>query len=251
MAGFRTHITTSSLLGVAYGGAAWYFYVVPPSTAVLAAGLCGVSGMLPDLDSGPGVPLRESIAFAAAVVPMLMIHRFQHMGLSVESMVLVGAGVYLAIRFGLFRLLKWYTVHRGMFHSLPAAIIAAELGFLLCSGDGVHLRLYKAGAILAGFLSHLILDEIWSVEFRYGLPRLKKSFGTALKLWGNSLWANLSTYAKLAALTYLAFQDPSWLRDQATHAFHGHPPGEHEHFADAEESSAAERVADDEDATRR
>ena len=250
MAGFRTHITTSSLLGVAYGGAAWYFYDVPAPTCLLAAGLCGVSGMLPDLDSGPGVPLRESIAFAAAVVPMLLVHRFQHMGLSVESMVLIGAGIYLAIRFGLARLLKWYTVHRGMFHSLPAAFIAAELGFLLCSGDEVNIRLYKSGAILAGFLSHLILDEIWSVEFRYGLPRLKKSFGTALKLWGNSLWANLTTYAKLAALTYLAFHDPSWLREQAEQAFHGHSPGEHEHFGAAEDELAAER-ADDAEATRR
>ena len=37
-------------------------------------GVCAASrGMLPDLDSGPGVPLRESVSFAAAVVPMLMI----------------------------------------------------------------------------------------------------------------------------------------------------------------------------------
>jgi hypothetical protein len=66
MAGFRTHVTTSSVLGVAYGAGAWYLYDVPAPTCVLACGLCGVSGMLPDLDSGPGVPLRESqICFAS------------------------------------------------------------------------------------------------------------------------------------------------------------------------------------------
>ena len=71
MAGFKTHITTSTVLGIAYGTTAAVAYDVPPPACALAAGLCGVSGMLPDLDSGPGVPLRESVSFAAAVVPML------------------------------------------------------------------------------------------------------------------------------------------------------------------------------------
>jgi hypothetical protein len=223
MAGFRTHVTTSSVLGVAYGAGAWHFYDVPAPTCVLAAGLCGVSGMLPDLDSGPGVPLRESVAFAAAVVPMLMVHRMHQMDLAAETMVLVGAGVYLGIRFGVSRLLKWYTVHRGMFHSIPGALIAAELGFLLSFNPDVTLRLYKAGAILVGFMSHLVLDEIYSVEFKYGFPRFKSSFGTAVKLWGKNTWANFSCYGKLAILTWLVFHDPSYLRDAAKQAYRGQP----------------------------
>jgi hypothetical protein len=223
MADFQTHITTSTVLGVAYGAGAWHFYDVPAPACLLACGLCSVSGMLPDLDSEPGVPLRESIAFAASVVPMLLVHRMEQMGLSAETMVLIGAAVYLAIRFGLSRWLKWYTVHRGMFHSLPAAVIAAELGFLLSSNHDVLIRLYKAGGILLGFMSHLILDEIWSVSFKYGIPRFKKSFGTALKLWGESTWGNISCYAKLAVLTYLAFNDPSWIRDAAARAYLGKP----------------------------
>ena len=67
---------------------------------MLAGGLCSVSGMLPDLDSGPGVPLRESVAFAAAVVPMLMIDRLAQLGLAPETMVLAGGLIYLLIRFG-------------------------------------------------------------------------------------------------------------------------------------------------------
>jgi hypothetical protein len=127
MAGFKTHITTSSLLGVGYGAAAHFMYGVPASTCVLAGGLCGVSGMLPDIDSGSGRPLRESMAFAAAVVSMMMVDRFQQFGLSSEMIVLAGAGVYLTIRFGVAELLRHYTVHRGMFHSLPAAAIFGEL----------------------------------------------------------------------------------------------------------------------------
>ena len=91
MAGFKTHITTSSVLGVAYGATAAVAYDVPLPACVLAGGLCSVSGMLPDLDSGPGVPLRESLSFAAAVVPMLMIDRLNQLGLAPETIVLSSA----------------------------------------------------------------------------------------------------------------------------------------------------------------
>ena len=207
MAGFKTHITVSSAFGVGYGGAAYLMYGLPWPTCVLAGGLCSVSGMLPDIDSDSGTPLRESVAFAAAVVPMMLLNRFQQLGLSHESMILCGAAIYLLVRFGLSRMLKRYTVHRGMFHSLPAAVVFGELAFLLASGDDV-LRLYKAGAVVAGYLSHLLLDEVYSIEWRRGRLRLKQSFGTALKLFSKSGWANVSVYAKLAILSAIIFLDP-------------------------------------------
>jgi membrane-bound metal-dependent hydrolase YbcI (DUF457 family) len=211
MAGFRTHIGTSTALGIGYAVGAHYLFNVAPESCVLAGGLCSVSGMLPDLDSDSGVPLRESVAFAAAAVPVMMIRRFERLGMPLETMIMCGMVIYLVIRFGLAKLLKKYTVHRGMFHSLPAALIAAEIAFLLFDRENLWLRYYTAGGVLLGFLSHLVLDEIWSIDFRRGVPRLKKSFGTALKFWGDSLWANISTYAKVILLTYLVARDPQWM----------------------------------------
>ena len=52
-----------------------------------------------------------------------------------------------------------------------------------------------------GSLSHLVLDEIYSVDTRGVVPRCKKSFGSAVKLWGKHPTANFSTYAKLALVT--------------------------------------------------
>jgi hypothetical protein len=210
MADFKTHITVSTLCGAGYGAGAYWLFDLPAPTCVLAGGLCSVSGMLPDLDSGPGVPLRESMAFAAAVVPMMLLHYFQAMGLSHEMIVLAGAGVYLAIRFGLTELLKLYTVHRGMFHSIPAAVIAGELAFLLASGENVWLRAYKAGAVSLGYLSHLALDELWALHWRRGQLRTKSSFGTALKLFGRAWWPNVSVMAKLILLSYLVWKQPGW-----------------------------------------
>lgn len=222
MAGFKTHITVSGLLGVGYGGAALALYDVPLPTCVLAGGLCGISGMLPDLDSESGVPLRESVAFAAAIAPIFLVERFRHMGWSPESIVLAGALAYLLVRFGLAAFLRRYTVHRGMFHSIPAALIAAEIGFLLCEWDDMPMRLYKSGGIALGYMSHLMLDELYSMEWYRGRLRFKRSFGTAVKLWGGNTWGNISTYLKLAVLTYVAVNDPNWMRqfDETAHQQH-------------------------------
>jgi membrane-bound metal-dependent hydrolase YbcI (DUF457 family) len=150
------------------------------------------------------------MAFAAAVVPVMLTHHLQQMGLSHEIIILIGAALYLLIRFGGAWLLQRFTVHRGMFHSLPAAAIFGEIGYLLASGD-TNLRLYKAGAVVLGYMSHLILDEIWSIEWAHGL-HFKSSFGTALKLYGHKRWANVTTFTKLAVLTLVIFQGPKLMQ---------------------------------------
>jgi len=207
MADFKTHITTSCVLGGGYAALGAY-YGLPIEAAVVAGGLCGVGGMLPDIDSDSGVPVRETMGFAAAVAPMLLVDRFQHMGLNYEQMVLAGGATYLFVRFGLARLLMRYTVHRGMFHSIPALLLFTGLAFLLCGYGNLHLRYFKAGGVFLGVLSHLLLDEIYAVEWARGRWRFKSSFGTALKLWGDNAWANFSVYSKLAIVVVMILSEP-------------------------------------------
>ncbi|HLA84025.1 MAG TPA: metal-dependent hydrolase [Thermoguttaceae bacterium] len=213
MAGFKTHLTVSTLMGVGYGGAAYYMYHVPVPTCVLAGGLCAVSGMLPDVDSDSGRPLHESIAFAAAVVPLMLIDRLSRFELATETIILVGALAYVVIRFGAAALLKRLTVHRGMFHSLPAAVIFGEIAFLLASGDNVQLRYFKAGAVVLGYVSHLLLDEIYSLGIRRGQLAFKSSFGTAMKILGHGFLPNVVTYGLLALLTLVALKEPGWMQN--------------------------------------
>lgn len=211
MAGFRTHITVSTALGIGYGAAAHFWYGFPPATCALGASLCAASGMLPDLDSDSGRPLREMITLTASLVPMLLIHRFQEWHMTHDGIALAGIATYLGIRFGLAAVLKRLTVHRGMFHSIPACLIAGELAFLLCESDTLDVRYFKAAAVMLGFMSHLVLDEIWSIEFKRGLVHLKSSSGTALKFWGDQTWPNLFTYACVGVLSFLAVNDPLWM----------------------------------------
>ncbi|MCA9137119.1 MAG: metal-dependent hydrolase [Planctomycetales bacterium] len=218
MADFKTHISASTLVGIAYG----YWGVTSQSMSlengILAGGLCSVSGMLPDLDSDGGIPLREISMFAAAVVPMMMLNRFRDYDLSHESMALAAMLIYVVIRFGAFEFFKRFTVHRGMWHSLPAAASAGLIAYLVmpCTSNGE--RAYKAFAVVVGFLVHLILDEIWAVEVGVARLRTKKSFGTALKFFGSDPTANVFVYAMLFALCYTAWSDnaiASRLRERA------------------------------------
>ena len=207
MAGFKTHISTSVAVGVGYGAVGAYAGI-RLETCMVASGICGLAGILPDLDSDSGVPVRETIAFVAAVIPMLMVDRFRQLGLSNESLVLTAGLIYLFIRFGVGDVFKRYTVHRGMWHSIPAAATIGFLAYIICSTGDHPLRLYKSGAAVLGFMTHLVLDELWSIEVYRGRVRLKKSFGTALKLWSKRPWANVSTYGKLVLFASLAFGDP-------------------------------------------
>jgi hypothetical protein len=54
-----------------------------------------------------------------------------------------------------------------------------------------------------------MLDEIFAIEWTGGRWKFKKSFGTALKLWGDSAWGNLSTYGKLAAIIVMILSEPA------------------------------------------
>ena len=172
---------------------------------ILATGLCSVAGMLPDLDSDSGVPLRETSLFVAAIAPMLMIDRLEDLGLSHEAMAVASLLIYASIRFVAVEFFKRYTVHRGMWHSIPAAAVAGLAAYLVMPCPAESIRVYKSSAVVVGFVTHLVMDEIWSIDLKRA--RLKKSFGTALKFVGNNPLANVSVYAKLFLLMYLAWGD--------------------------------------------
>jgi hypothetical protein len=207
MAGFQTHIAVSTVTGIGYG--VWGYHCgAPIETCVLAGSLCSVSGMLPDLDSDSGRPVQEMSSFAAAVIPLLMLERFRDFGWSHESMAVAGAAIYATVRFGAAAIFKRYTVHRGMWHSLPACLACGLLAFLIVSGNDLAIRLFKASAVSLGFLTHLVLDEIWSLQLKSGRLNVKKSFGTALKFFGKDRLANATMSSLLGGVAMLAVGDP-------------------------------------------
>ena len=207
MAGFRTHITVSGVLGVGCGAAAVQPLGFPTDTALLAAGLTGVGGMLPDLDSDSGVPIREMFGLAAVVLPLTLIPRLAYMHVSQEGILAMLLFGYILIRYPAAYIFKYFTVHRGMFHSIPAMIIAGLVVYLGYHSPDRRLRLLFACGVMIGFLSHLVLDEIYSVDLRGAKVKLKSSAGTAVKFVSPSVAATTVCYTLLGALAYLAHLD--------------------------------------------
>lgn len=198
MANFQTHITASTLVGIAYGSVAHFQFGVPIGHCCVAGGLCSVAGMLPDLDHKSGIPLREMLSFVSVMVPMLMIRRFAEIGITPEQLVFLAGVMYVLIRFGFGELFRKFTKHRGMWHSIPAAIAAGMITYVVCLSPEYEIRLLKSWAVVIGFLTHLLLDEIYSVDLMG--RRLKKSSGTALKFFGKDYGPNVLAYANLIIL---------------------------------------------------
>jgi hypothetical protein len=202
MAGFRQHITFSTVIGVGYSlalkGWGW-----SAGESLLAGGLCGLAGMLPDLDSDSGKPVKEIFGLMAAVVSLFAFDRLRSANVSPADRVLIAGLCYLLVRFGVSWLFARLTVHRGMWHSLPAAFLVAE-GTFLCSADlmGDTGSVVLGTGVFLGFVSHLVLDEIWSIHFKGVVPSMKRSAGSALKFASDSPTATLGTWLLLALISY-------------------------------------------------
>ncbi|MBA4188498.1 MAG: metal-dependent hydrolase [Planctomycetaceae bacterium] len=207
MAGFRMHITVSSTIGVIYGGAAVQPMGFETDAGILAAGITAIGGMLPDLDSDSGVPVREMFGLAAAVLPVLLLPRFVHAGMTREAILASMLFGYIFVRYFVSKLFKKLSVHRGMYHSIPAMFIAGLVVYLAYHSPDRNLRILMAVGVMIGFASHLILDEIYSVDFRGVKIVLKSSAGSAVKLTSPSLIATASCYAILGGLGYVAYKE--------------------------------------------
>lgn len=204
MASYRGHLMFATPLGAAYGGLAWWQYGFEWDVALLGAGVTALGGMLPDLDSDSGVPVRTLFGVAAAAVPLLMLRRMLTMDMQPGQMICIMAATYCLIRFVVSALFKKITVHRGMYHSVPAMLIAGLAVFLFYHDPNQMVRYFIAGGVMLGFLSHLVLDEMCSVNMVGVKVQLNQFAGSAVKFFSASWIANLVTYAMLACLAFVA-----------------------------------------------
>jgi membrane-bound metal-dependent hydrolase YbcI (DUF457 family) len=205
MASYRGHLTFSTMLGTAYGGIAAWKFGVPWPMAGVGGLLTAVSGLLPDLDSDSGVPLRELFGLAGVFLPLFLFREATLAGLTPEQILLAFAGLYFGVRYGLAEIFRHLTVHRGMFHSIPAMFIVGLLVFVGYRHPEPMQRIFLAVGAMLGFLSHLVLDEICAVNLRGVVPRLNAFAGSALKLHSKSHFATGFTYVVLLGLCGLAW----------------------------------------------
>jgi membrane-bound metal-dependent hydrolase YbcI (DUF457 family) len=212
MASYRGHLAFSSALGAAYGAWATWQYEMDWGPVLLGSGLTALGGLLPDLDSDSSVPFREVFGLAATVTPLLLIHRVTHLGFTPEQTLVITGGIYLFVRYVIRAVFKKITVHRGMFHSIPAMLIAGLVVFLCYHGSPEN-RLFLSGGVMIGYLSHLVLDQLYGIDLTGAKLQLRSGAGGPLKLASSSWSATLVTYAILAGLGYVAYLELTGQKD--------------------------------------
>ena len=88
-----------------------------------------VGGILPDIDADHSIPGRMFFSFFALVVAFLTLFSRAGVYSIVELSILWGV-TYVLVRYVIFKLFARLSVHRGVFHSLLAAVF---FGFLTTS----------------------------------------------------------------------------------------------------------------------
>lgn len=199
MAGFQTHLTVGAFTGYAAGAAAAVLqWATMPVTCFFIFAGAFIGAFLPDLDSDHSRPFGIIFGFFAILGGALVfLHCLQQERLPWTWWIWLPPGAALLIRFGVGNIFRRYTVHRGIFHSIPALLIATFATPLLLSGfpfEPSDILMISLG-VGAGYLSHLILDELFSViDFDGGRIAPKRSLGSALTFVGPTRRVTLAAY---------------------------------------------------------
>ena len=151
---------------------------MPESLLLVVIG--ALSGLLPDLDADDSTSigwLFSILAFTLAASFVLVYPLSSLLGIWAAAIGIYGLTWYL-----IKPLFEKITVHRGSLHSILALLMFALFGIIIALQlhASLNVALLVAVFVILGSLTHLVLDECYSVDLTNN--RLKSSFGTAMKL---------------------------------------------------------------------
>jgi hypothetical protein len=165
-----------------------------------------VGSLLPDIDADNSTPLQIAFSLASMLLAFLLMFFFAGTFPSVIELALIWLATYLFFRWIIFALFTRLTTHRGIFHSVPAALFFGCLTAATTHGmmNFAPLQAWMSGIFVSyGYLVHLVLDEVYSVNV-FGM-RTRRSFGSAFKLYSSgSVPATLYMYLALLGAFFIA-----------------------------------------------
>lgn len=188
MANFQTHLTGGALVASVAAFACHQQGLADTGQTEWLFGIGVVASLLPDIDSNDSKPVRAAFALLGVALGFMVAFALaEH--LAPVDMMLVWVAVGLAVRFPLRWLFARATVHRGVWHSLLMALVLAVAATIAADtlyGLPPILAWLVGGFTLLGYITHLTLDELASVDLLG--RRIKRSFGTALKPLSLRAW---------------------------------------------------------------
>jgi hypothetical protein len=200
MADFATHMGWGAV-GAGLAASATYAADIVPSSELLTLTTAGVIGsVLPDIDLEKAIPSRSLFTGLGLALAFVVLFNFRAT-YSIIELWLIWLAVFVSIRFGAYHIFHRTAIHRGIFHSLLAALFFMALTAVIIAyslGRDPVVAWMGGLFVFFGYVIHLVLDEIYSVDVT-GV-RLKRSFGSALKLFDrHSVSASLLMAGALVA----------------------------------------------------
>ncbi|MES1935720.1 hypothetical protein C27AD_05183 [Salinisphaera hydrothermalis C27AD] len=183
LANFTTHIGVAASVGTAFAASGlsagvWSLSQTPALVVLVALG-----GIMPDIDADKSHSTRlifTVLAVTAALAALALARPI----LSALGATCLALALYVGIRDVVAVVFRALTRHRASWHSLlaVAAVTFSTVAISFrCFAQPARLAWSDGLAVALGMLIHLLLDECFSIDLEGA--RLKRSFGTALKLF--------------------------------------------------------------------
>jgi hypothetical protein len=202
MANFNTHITVAAVASGLLSTLCLQVGFIGTSDALLLTFVGTIGGILPDVDLQHSYPSRIIFSLTGMIIAFLWIFSTKN-ELAIVELWVIGLIIYATIRYPIWMIFHKYTKHRGAFHSLVAAFSFAFFSTM------ISFNFFAKTAFLSwligmlffyGFIIHLLLDEIYSVDFMN--RRIKRSFGTAMKIVDSKQWVSSGIIIGIAIGSY-------------------------------------------------
>lgn len=186
MASFEQHvsgavITSGILITPLYASS-----VIDLNQSLVLLALSILGGILPDMDSDNSRPIQISFRILSIFLPFLVVLSLANSN-SISNILGLWIVSSIILNFIVFKLFLKITVHRGIFHSIPMGLLFGYLFIILFRNILEYEEIFSVlcgSFIFIGFIIHLLMDEFFSINV-LGMS-IKKSFGTALKLYAKN-----------------------------------------------------------------
>lgn len=213
MANFETHLSIGTLSSGFLASLTLSLGILPKEDLIPLT-ITGIIGsILPDIDlkeSRPSKALFSSLGFFFSFVVLFSCTKKY----SIAELWLLWLGTLVFIRYGAQLFFHNITTHRGICHSLLAATFSSLLStefFYFVLGYQEIVAWTAALFLFTGYSIHLVLDEIYSVDFVGAYT--KKSFGTALKIYDtHNLFASSFIFCGIMLLYTYAPSNETFLK---------------------------------------
>lgn len=205
MASFRTHVSFGIAAGISAAVALPTLSIAgAPGNIFVAVAVLALGSILPDMDSDSGIPFHMafgSLSLVSGALVFVSSYEENPSDWQGNIVAAVGASLFLWVVVGY--VFKRFTRHRGMAHSIPAAILSGLVTFFVASRfsfSDPDAFLFGV-AMISGYLVHLVLDEVWEAVNFHGIPFIpNKALGSSLKIFSPSMFSNVAVYGAISFL---------------------------------------------------